>query len=288
MIGAAQVKVYTKLDRRLLEPLLDEAVALQMPVAAHLGRVDALTAARMGVTSLEHMSGVVEAALSDPARLYRAHDDFFTGWKMFARAWSSLDSAALDRTARALAETGVAVVPTLVLHEVYGHLADQEFIERLDLTGVPQQVQEAWDIPDLIRRAGMRTADFTAFQRARPSQDQFLRLFSRAGGTIAAGTDTPNQLLAPGAGLHRELELLVAAGLSNEQALLAATREAAQVLGSDSLGVLKLGAVADFLVLTADPLDNISHTRRIERIVLRGTSYDPVEFKQDWEGRRER
>jgi len=288
LIGAAQIKIYTKLDRRLLAPLLDEAAALQLPVAAHLGRIDALTAARMGVRSLEHMSGVVEATLPDPARLFRAHDDFFSGWKMSGREWASLDSAALDRTASALAETDVAVVPTLVLHEAFGYLADQEFIAQLDLAGVPQHVQEAWDVPDLIRRAGMREADFTAFRRARPVQDQFLRLFSRAGGTIATGTDSPNQLLAPGASLHRELELLVAAGLSNEQALLAATREAARVLGSDSLGVLQPGAAADFLVLTADPLADIAHTRLIERIVLRGSSYDPVEFRQDWEGQRER
>ena len=282
--GATQIKVYTKLDRRLLAPLLDEAAALQVPVAAHLGKVDALTAARLGVRSLEHMSGVVEATVPNPARLFRAHDDFFTGWKLFERTWASLDSAAQDATARALAETDVAIVPTLVLHEAFGHLADQEYIQRLDVSGVPQHVQEAWDVPGLIRRAGIRPADFTAFRRARPSQDRFLRLFSRAGGTIAAGTDAPNQLLAPGESLHRELELLAAAGLSNEHSLLAATREAARVLNSDSIGVLRPGAAADFLVLTADPLDDISNTRLIERIVLRGSSYDPAEFKQDWGG----
>jgi imidazolonepropionase-like amidohydrolase len=52
--------------------------------------------------------------------------------------------------------------------------------------------------------------------------------------------------------------------------------------------VLQPGAAADFLVLTADPLDDISHTRLIERIVLRGSSYDPVEFKRDWEGQPDR
>ena len=78
LLGASAVKVYTKVDRRLLGPLIDEANALQMPVAAHLGKVDAVTAATMGVHSIEHMSGVVEAALADPSRLYRAHNDFFT------------------------------------------------------------------------------------------------------------------------------------------------------------------------------------------------------------------
>jgi imidazolonepropionase-like amidohydrolase len=86
--------------------------------------------------------------------------------------------------------------------------------------------------------------------------------------------------------LHRELELLVAAGLSTEEALLAATREAARILNSDTLGVLRPGAVADFLVLSADPLEEITNTRLIERLVLRGESYHPDEFKTDWGGWR--
>jgi imidazolonepropionase-like amidohydrolase len=190
----------------------------------------------------------------------------------------------LDRTANALAETDVAVVPTLVLHEAFGHLSDQEFIAQIDLAGVPTSVQEAWNVPALIRRAGMRSADFAAFRSSRSAQDRFLRIFRKAGGKVAAGSDSPNQLLPPGASLHRELELLVAAGLSTEEALLAATREAAWVLDSDTLGVLRPGAVADFLVLSADPLEEITNTRLIERLVLRGQSYHPDEFKTDWEG----
>ena len=133
----------------------------------------------------------------------------------------------------------------------------------------------------------MRSADFAAFRSGRRAQDRFLRIFRRAGGTIVAGSDSPNQLLPPGASLHRELELLVAAGLSPEEALLAATREAARILNSDTLGVLQAGAVADFLVLSANPLEEISNTRLIERIVLRGTSYHPDEFKTDWERQQE-
>jgi imidazolonepropionase-like amidohydrolase len=203
---------------------------------------------------------------------------------MFERSWVTLDSADQHRVARALAATDVTVVPTLVLHEAYGHLDDGEYIAQLDLAGVPQSVREAWDIPDLIERAGISSRDFTVFRSSRPAQDRFLRLFRRAGGAVAAGTDAPNQLLAPGASLHRELELLVAAGLSNEEALLAATREAATVLNSDSIGVLKAGASADLLVLDGDPLADIANVRLIERIVLRGVSFHPDEFKSDWEG----
>ncbi len=284
LLGASTVKVYTKIDRRLLEPLINEANALATPVAAHLGKVDAVTAANMGVHSIEHMSGVVEAALADPSRLYRAHNDFFTGWRLFERTWVTLATASLERTARTLAATDVVLVPTLVLHDAYGHLADQQYISGLDLRGVPQSVRDAWDVPDLIRRAGLSSGDFTTIRRSRRVQDLFVRMFKNAGGIVAAGTDSPNQLLAPGASLHHELELLVAAGLTTEEALLAATRDAASALNSDSLGVLLPGYAADFVVLTADPIANIANTRLIDRIVLGGTGYHPDEFTQEWGG----
>src|SRR5207247_1181503 len=72
--GTDHVKIYTKFTADLLRPLLDEATTLRLPVAAHLGKIDALTAARAGVASLEHMAGVVAAASRDPTPYFRAHD----------------------------------------------------------------------------------------------------------------------------------------------------------------------------------------------------------------------
>jgi imidazolonepropionase-like amidohydrolase len=281
LIGATQLKLYTHLDRRLLEPLLDEAKALETSVAAHLGRVDALSAARLGVSTLEHMSGVVEATLPNPAALLRAHDDFFAGWNLQERTWAALDSAALDRTARALAQAGAAIVPTLALHDTWGHLEDESYVSGLDLTAVPQRARDAWNVPGLARRARIGAGDYTAFRRSRPNQNLFVRLFHRAGGRVLAGSDSPNQLLAPGASLHRELRLLVAAGLSPRDALLAATREAATVLGAaDSLGVVQAGAAADFVILAGDPLADIANVARIQTVVAYGVEYDPQELRR--------
>jgi imidazolonepropionase-like amidohydrolase len=280
LIGASQVKIYTKIDRRLLEPLMDEAKALETPVAAHLGRVDAITAARLGVRSIEHLSGVVAASVPNAAPLLRAHDSFLTGWNLEERTWARLDSAALDRTARALARAGVAMVPTLALHDAWGHLADTSYLAGLDLTALPPAAREAWDIPGLVRRARIAPADYDAFRRSRPNQDRFVRLFHRAGGQVVAGSDSPNQLLPPGASLHRELRLLVFAGLSPQDALLSATREPARLLGAaDTLGVVRPGGVADFVVLTADPLADIANLALIETVVVFGVAYDPRALK---------
>jgi imidazolonepropionase-like amidohydrolase len=270
LIGATQVKVYTKVDARLLAPLLDEAKALEMPVAAHLGRVDAVTAARLGVRSLEHLSGVVEAALGPRSGLFEAHADFFRGWNASERAWSRVDSAALQRIAEQLVAAGVAIVPTLTLHEAWAHLGDEAYARAVDVSKMPAGAVTAWNVPDLVRRAGITAADFAAFRRSRPTQDLFVRRFHAAGGLVAAGSDSPNQLLPPGAALHRELALLVAAGLTPEQALLAATRDAARLLAADSIGVLRTGAVADFVVLRADPRQDIANVGAIEDVVAAG------------------
>ena len=90
---------------------------------------------------------------------------------------------------------------------------------------------------------------------------------------IAAGSNAPEALLAPGSALHRELALMVRAGLSPRDALLAATRDAARMLGVDSIGVIEAGRVADFVIIQGDPLQDIGNTRLIERVVLRGVAY---------------
>ena len=97
-----------------------------------------------------------------------------------------------------------------------------------------------------------------------------------AGGRVLAGTDCPNVAIVSGYSLHRELELLVRAGLTPMDALLAATRYPAERLGkADHLGTIAPGHAADMLVLGADPLADIRNTRRIENVVARGLVYEP-------------
>src|SRR5260370_2455152 len=77
--GADLVKIYTKFSADLLPPLLDEASTLRLPIAAHLGKIDALTAARAGAASLEHMAGAVQATSRSPGPSFRPHDHFLPG-----------------------------------------------------------------------------------------------------------------------------------------------------------------------------------------------------------------
>src|SRR5262249_23267185 len=195
---------------------------------------------------IEHLSGVPEACLADPSSLTAAHyRGFFAGWTAFERSWAGLDSAALDRVARTLAAQKTTLVPTLVLHETFSHLDDPAVLQDAMRRAVPELQQRRWNVPDMVRRAGWTAEDYPAFRAARPRQDQFLRLFAAAGGRIATGTDASNQLLIPGYSEQRELQLLVAAGVSPRDALLAATRNGALLVGGGALGLIAPGKAAD-------------------------------------------
>jgi imidazolonepropionase-like amidohydrolase len=281
--GADLIKVYTRIDPPLLRAIIDEARAFNLSVAGHLGMTDAVTAAKSGIAAIEHMSGVPEAASSSPSSLFTAHyRGFFPGWTAFERRWADLDSAALRRVAQRLAEAKVTIIPTLVLHETFSRMDERGSMRDPALQDVPEERQREWDVPGLISRAGWTEDDFSAFRRSRSRQDLFLRMFAAAGGRIAAGTDASTQLLVPGYSEHREMELLVRAGLTPREALRAATRNGAVLLGADSLGLLAPGNAADLVVLSKDPLVDIRNTRAIQSVMARGHLLDADSIRATW------
>lgn len=281
--GVDYIKVYTRVDPPVLKAIIDEANSFGLRVTAHLGLTDAVTAAKLGLRGDEHMTGVPEAIVADQSSLFSAHyRGFWSGWTAFERAWASLDSGALAGVAAELAARKVFVIPTLTLHETFSRLDEPGITQQPELKDVPPAELARWDVPGMIGRAGWSALDLAQFRQSRPKQDLFLREFFRAGGTIAAGTDASNQLLVPGFSEHREMELLVAAGLPPQAALLAATRNGALLLGVDSLGRITPGKAADLVVLGADPLADIRNTRKVERVILRGTLLSPDSIRRSW------
>ncbi len=270
--GAGVIKVYTRLHPGLIAAAVEEARARGVTVAAHLGKSNALEAAAAGITSLEHLSGIADAASDDGERLRAAHDDFLGGWTAFEREWPRLRPEALERVAKRLVDRGVTIVPTLALHEAFSRLADPALLRDPALAGVPREVIEReWDPADIMRRARWTPDTLAEFTRALAVEGRFVALYERLGGRVVAGTDTPQQFVVPGWSLHRELQLYVAAGLTPAQALRSATSDAADLLGiAQRTGTIEAGKDADLLLVDGDPLRDIRATMAIRLVVRLG------------------
>jgi len=83
---------------------------------------------------------------------------------------------------------------------------------------------------------------------------------------------------------HLEMEDMVAAGMTPAEVIVASTRNAAQLLNLTELGTVATGKSADFIVLDANPLDNITNTRRISSVYLRGSTIDRAGLRTRWLG----
>ena len=81
---------------------------------------------------------------------------------------------------------------------------------------------------------------------------------------------------------------MVAAGMTPAQVIVAATRNAADLLRLTDVGTVATGKSADFLVLDANPLDDITNTRRIASVYLRGTALDRAALRARWMARGSR
>jgi imidazolonepropionase-like amidohydrolase len=241
-------------------------------VAAHLGKTTATEAAMLGVTSIEHLTGIAESASSDTERLRALHDDFFAGWTAAELEWPSLTTASLDRVARALIDRHVVLVPTLALHEAFGRLLDRDLMNDPALRDVPRDVVEkSWDPRDIMTRAKWTDATLAGFKRTLPVLQRFVARYRQLGGRIAAGTDTPQQFVIPGVSLHRELELYVAGGMSPAAAIRTATADAADLLGiADRTGTVDVGKDADLILVDGDPLADIGVLDRLALVLVRG------------------
>jgi imidazolonepropionase-like amidohydrolase len=128
-------------------------------------------------------------------------------------------------------------------------------------------------------RAGLPPEEFAKLEKANTDRPKAQALFgiqarnlaklNAAGARITLGTDG-NRPWGP----HEEMLDMVSAGMTPMQVIVAATRNSAELLRLADAGTLQAGKSADFIVLDANPLDEITNTRRISGVILRGAAVD--------------
>ena len=135
------------------------------------------------------------------------------------------------------------------------------------------------------RLASTKPEDLAKAQVAWDKLARGIKRLSDAGVRIGVGTDGGGQQGDQFIGwtMHTELENMVTAGMTPMQVLVAATRTSAGIAGLDDLGLVAPGKSADFVVLDANPLDDITNTRRINRVYMRGREVARADLRAQWQ-----
>ena len=173
-------------------------------------------------------------------------------------------------------ETGVTQVTTLIGH--YGNLTFPQDTSYLDHPGVPLMIPA--DALETLRSEEYQNemAAGPGMERSRGFYETALKnaaAVAAAGIPIAVGTDSSGASRVQGLWEHREMEHLVKAGLTPMQAIQAATVNGARMLGvEDKYGTLQPGKVADLIVLDANPLSDITNSRKIDAVWMNGQPVD--------------
>lgn len=246
--GADFIKVHDNLSRAAYFAVIDEAKLVGLPVEGHTPlSVTAEEVSQAGQKSIEHLTGLApaEADAATAARLFAIFRKNQT-WQC----------------------------PTLIMRHNYALLDDRSLAEDPRLKYVKPSWRARW--LGMTKEAETWPAGEGAQRRETiRKEDAIVAEMQRAGVGILAGTDDSNPYVMPGFSLHDELALLVEAGLTPLEALRAATYNPSMFLGlSNSLGTVERGKRADLVLLDANPLADISNTKKINAVVLKGRFFD--------------
>lgn len=280
--GVDALKIYMRLTAPVMGPLIERAHHHQLPVTGHLGRVPTAEAIELGIDGLEHApQGLYSEVV--PTHLQRDADERITlgqstFWARFLEGWTAVDPDGPDvrQMVDLMVERDVFLVTTLVTFDrMFGHGAEKRQTAP-GVEHVPDDVSRRWE--DYIGwfTEGWTETDFEVARQAMDTVGAVVAALHAAGGRVVAGTDAPAGYAAPGFSLHRELELLVDAGLSTADALLSATSAAAAALhADDEVGTVEPGKLADCVIVNGDPLADIREMRNIALVVKGGQMWEP-------------
>jgi imidazolonepropionase-like amidohydrolase len=278
--GADFIKVISLPNRDAFFAVADESKKQKIEFVGHLPiEVSALEASNVGMRSIEHFF-YSAFSLSVSAKEVELRERLMTAQqKGDSAAWEQISREA-DETYSAekaaavydsLKKNGTWVTPTLASMDTASH-AEKWKADDAQLEFVPIELAKQWRASINDERAKKR-AEWLGRQIS--SDWKLAAELHRAGVAELVGSDSLDMFVFPGESLHRELAELVRAGFTPGEALRAATLGAAQFLHrEDDFGAVTVGKLADLVMMDANPLEDISNTRKIRAVVRAGNYLD--------------
>ena len=268
--GADFIKLQSLIPREAVFAIAEEAKKQEIPFEGHVP--DSVRASEMseaGMKSFEHLIGIFEG--SSPSE-----DDFLKGGKTEGRFLATYDPARAAVLATLLAKNQTWQCPTLVW-ERGGNMID---VTDFAKDGRAKYVPAAWKnrtwkrFTDEIQQ-GFGTDDIAVRKKFIEKELEVVQQLHKARVPFLAGTDTPPGVYVfPGFSLHDEMQRFVAAGFTPLEALQTATLNPARFLGmEEQIGTIEKGKLADLVLLSANPLDDISNTQKIAAVIVNGHYY---------------
>jgi len=266
------IKIHPGPSREAFDSLAASADRAGIRFAGHVPIAVGLTRAlEAGYWSIDHLDGYVEELAGKTGQA--------GGWfgVSFAPDVNEAEIGALARRTRA---AGVWNVPTQTLMEsvALGRTPDT-LTARPELRYIPPQLRQQWGTQTQGIVADLPPAAVVA--RWIDVRRKLLKALHDEGAGLLLGSDAPQIWNVPGFSVHRELEALVAAGLTPYQALATGTRNVATYLGTtDRAGTIAAGKQADFVLLDGNPLTDIRNTTRRAGVMLRGVWMPRAEIQR--------
>jgi imidazolonepropionase-like amidohydrolase len=283
--GVDFIKVFDNLTPDEYYAIAEESKKVGLPFAGHLPQgIWASDASTAGQLSIEHLFGSLEESSKNFDQIVHLNDSPpASPAEKAARALAllklevdGLDPERLKNLAELFVKNGTWQVPTLVARRIVPFLNDDAVAKNPLLVYIGAKDGKDWnDLRDRYNKDN--PPEFWTLHRATYEEELAItRAYHRDGVQMLGGTDAGGPpFVIPGFDLHNELAALVDAGFTPLQALQSVTLDAAQFLGrSDDFGTVANGKAADFVLLDANPLDDIRNTRKIRAVVVQGKYLD--------------
>ena len=258
--GYDLLKIHPGIERDVFDALAAKAQELKIDFAGHVPLAVGLhRALEARYRSIDHLDGYVEAMSKTPL------DSQFFGVNLV----NALDETKIPALVEETKKAGTWMVPTQVLFD--NLLSDedpQEMAKRPEMKyQQPQEAIQKWIAQKQTFLAKIPAADRQRFLALRR---KLIKELHDGGVPFALGSDAPQMWNVPGFAAHRELQSLVAAGLTPFQAIRTGTVNVASYFGVKDAGTIAKGSRADVILLDANPLEQISNTARISGVVING------------------